>query len=80
MLLWKAIIFWDFPGSPVIKTTFQCRCAGSIPGQEAKIPGDLQPKSQIKEKQYCNKFNKDLKNKERKIIGNQGWFNILNCL
>ena len=36
--------------------------AGSIPGQEAKIPHALQPKSQnIKQKQYCNKFNKDFK-------------------
>ena len=32
----------------------------SVPGGEAKIPYALRPKSQnIKEKQYCNKFNKD---------------------
>ena len=37
--------------------------AGSIPGQEAKIPHASQPKNQnIKQKQYCNKFNKDFKN------------------
>ena len=36
---------------------------GSIPGQGVKIPHALEPKSQnIKQKQYCNKFNKDLKN------------------
>ena len=36
---------------------------GSIPGQGAKIPHASQPKNQnIKQKQYCNKFNKDLKN------------------
>ena len=36
---------------------------GSIPGQGAKIPHDLWPKNQnIKQKQYCNKFNKDFKN------------------
>ena len=36
--------------------------AGSIPGWGAKIPHALWPKNQnIKQKQYCNKFNKDLK-------------------
>ena len=34
--------------------------AGSIPGWGAKIPHALGPKNQnIKQKQYCNKFNKD---------------------
>ena len=37
--------------------------AGSIPGQGAKIPHASRPKNQnIKQKQYCNKFNKDFKN------------------
>ena len=37
--------------------------AGSIPGQEAEIPHASWPKNQnIKQKQYCNKFNKDFKN------------------
>ena len=36
--------------------------AGSIPGQGAKITHASQPKTQnIKQKQYCNKFNKDFK-------------------
>ena len=36
---------------------------GSIPGQRAKIPHALRPKHQnIKEKEYCNKFNKGFKN------------------
>ena len=36
---------------------------GSIPGQGAKIPHASWPKNQnIKQKQYCNKFNKDFKN------------------
>ena len=36
---------------------------GSIPGQGAKILHASQPKNQnIKEKQYCNKFNEDFKN------------------
>ena len=36
--------------------------AGSIPVRGAKIPHALWPKNQnIKQKQYCNKFNKDFK-------------------
>ena len=45
--------------------------AGSIPGQGAKIPHDLWLKNQnIKQKQYCNKFNKDFKNgpHQKKIL------------
>ena len=41
--------------------------AGSIPGQGAEIPQASQPKKKknsqnIKQKQYCNKFNQDFKN------------------
>ena len=37
--------------------------ATSIPGQGAKISYALWPKNQnIKQNQYCNKFNKDFKN------------------
>ena len=47
--------------------------AGSSPGQGAKIPYASQPRNQnIKQKQYCNKFNKDFKNgpnlKTKKIL------------
>ena len=36
--------------------------AGSIPGWRAKLPHASWPKNQIpKQKQHCNKFNKDLK-------------------
>ena len=36
--------------------------SGSIPGQKARIPQASQPKKQnIKQKQFCNKFNKDFK-------------------
>ena len=36
---------------------------GSIPGWGAGIPHASQPKNQnIKQKQYCNKFNRDFKN------------------
>ena len=35
----------------------------SIPGQGSMIPYASQPKNQnMKQKQYCNKFNKDFKN------------------
>ena len=37
--------------------------ASSIPGQGDKIPHALWPKNEnIKQKQYCKKFNKDFKN------------------
>ena len=54
----------DFPGSPVVKTSpSNAGGEGSIPGWGAKIPHALGPKNQhIKQKQYCNKFNKDFKN------------------
>ena len=46
---------------------------GSTPGRGAKIPQASQPKNQnIKQKQYCNRFNKDFKNgphqKKKKIL------------
>ena len=62
MLLFK-MLFRDFPGRPVIKTLpSNAGGVGSIPGQEAKIPHASRPKYQnIKQKRYCNKFNKDFK-------------------
>lgn len=40
----------------------RARGKGSIPGWRAKIPHGSCPKNQnIKQKQYCNKFNKDFK-------------------
>ena len=55
----------DFPGGPVFKTLpSNAGGAGSIPGQGAKIPHASWPKHQnIKQKQYFNKFNKNLKKK-----------------
>ena len=53
----------DFPDGPVVKPS-PCNVGGvgSVPGQEAKITHALGPKNQnIKQKLYCNKFNKDLK-------------------
>ena len=46
---------------------------GSIPGQGAKISHALWPKNQsIKQRQYCDKFNKDFKNgahQKKKKVG-----------
>ena len=54
-------MFRDFPGSLVVKTSpSSAGDAGLIPGRAAKIPHASWPKN-IKQKQYCNKFNKDLK-------------------
>ena len=55
----------DFPGRPVVKT-LPCSAEGecSIPGLGARIPHVSGPKNQsIKQKQYCNKFIRDLKKK-----------------
>ena len=54
----------DFPGGPVVKTPHSnAGGEGSIPGQGAKIPHASWPKKQsIKQKKYCNKFNKYFKN------------------
>ena len=54
----------DFLRGPVVKTLpFNVGGLGLMPGWGAKIPDASWPKSQnIKQKQYCNKFNKDFKN------------------
>ena len=55
----------NFPGGPVVKTApSNAGGAGLILGQRTKIPHALQPKNQnVRQKQYGNKFNKDLKKK-----------------
>ena len=60
----KEALFWDFPGGPAVRTSpSKAGGAGLIPGQRTKIPHASQPKNQnIKQKPYCNKFNKDFKN------------------
>ena len=52
-------MFGDFLGSPVVKTLLSnAEGEGTIPGWGVKSP---RPKSQnMKEKQYCDKFSKDL--------------------
>ena len=59
------ILSWDFPGCPVVRTSPPMQGVNSIPGQETKILhawGSKKPKHKKKQKQYCNKFNKDFKN------------------
>ena len=54
----------DFPGGPVVKTLpSNSGGEGSIPGRELRfhMPGAKILKN-IKQKQYCNRFNKDFKN------------------
>ena len=53
----------DSPGGPVVKTLpSNAGGAGLIPSWGAEIPHDSRPKNQnIKQEQYCNKFNKDFK-------------------
>ena len=56
----------DFPGSPVVKTSFPPTQEGVvlIPGQGSEDPICLTSKKpHLKEKQHCNKFNKTLKNR-----------------
>ena len=57
------------PGGPVVKMSpSNAGGAGSIPGWGARIPHALGPKNQnIKQKHYCNKFNKDFKNGPHQI-------------
>ena len=52
-------IFRGFPGGSLVKTLpSSAGGKGSITGQGAKIPHTWQQKNQnIKQKQYCNKFN-----------------------
>ena len=59
----KKNVLRDFLGGPVVKTLpSNSGGVGSIPGQGTKIPQASWPKNQnTKQKQYCNKFNKDLK-------------------
>ena len=66
----KRLIFWDFSDGPVVKTSPpNAGDTGLIPGRGAKIPHALWPRNQnIKQKRYCDKFNKDLKKKKETDI------------
>ena len=63
-----------FPGGPVVKPSPSSAWGtGSVPGQGAKIPHASWPKKQnIKQKQYCNRLNKDFKIKKIKR-GSRQW-------
>ena len=71
----------DFPGGSVIKNPpSSARSASLIPSEGTKIPHASRPKNQnIKQKQYCNKFNKDFKtdlykqNLKKKMNGGEVW-------
>ena len=66
MLTEEITVRGDFPGGPVVGTSpSSAGSVGLIPGWGAKIPhAASRPKNQnIKQKQYCDKFNKDLKKK-----------------
>ena len=54
----------DLPGGPVVGSSPpKAGDVGSVPGQGAEIPHALWPKNQnVKQKQYCNKYNEDFKN------------------
>ena len=60
--------YWDSPGGPVVGTSpSSAGGAGWIPGRGAGIPHASQPKNQsMKQRQYCNKFNKNFKKKKKK--------------
>ena len=63
-------VFRDFPGSPVGKTSpSNARSVGLISRLGTKIAHASMPKNQnIKQKQYCNKFNENFKNGPRQKI------------
>ena len=66
-----------FPGAPVVRTSSsKAGDMGSIPGEGAKIPHASWPKNwNIKQKQYCRKFNKDFKKMVhiKKTLKNKTW-------
>ena len=57
----KIVILRDFPDGPVVEVLpFNEERVGSIFCQRVKVPHASWPKNQnTKQKQYCNKFNKD---------------------
>ena len=55
----------DLPSGPMVKILpSSSRGVGLIPGWGAKIPTRFAAK---KQKQYCNKFNKDFKRKKKGV-------------
>ena len=65
MMTFKSLQCKDLPNGPVIKISpSNARDEGSIPGGGAEIPYASRPRNKktTKQKQYCNKFNKDFEN------------------
>ena len=60
----------DFPGGLVVKTSpSNAGDASSKPGLGAKIPhASLSKKQNVKQKQCCNKFNKEFKHRAHQKI------------
>ena len=60
----KIVHCWDFPCGLVVKTSPSNAGCVSIHGQWAMVPNVFWQKHQNKkQKQYCNKFNKEFKNR-----------------
>ena len=73
---------WDFPVGPVVKPSLSnAEGPGLIPGWEASFSLALWPKHQDT-KQYCNKFNKDVKTVhiKKKSLKNCGESGHLTCI
>ena len=66
--------FWDLSSGPVVNSPSNAGSLSSIPDWGAKTPHASGPKDQtVKQKQYCNKFNKDFKNCPCQKKKNQCW-------
>ena len=62
----RSVNFRNFPGGPVVKILpSNAGAVGLTSGQEAKMlhirPPKKKKNTNVKQKQYCNKFNKDFK-------------------
>ena len=66
---WNGQEWGDFPGDPVVETSLSnAGDVGGIPAWGAKIPYVSRPKPRnLKQKQYCNKLNKDSKKPKKQI-------------
>ena len=63
---WEGGLKWEgtYPGGPVVQTSSpNAEGMGSIPGQGVKISHACFMAKKPKQKQYCNKFNKEFFNK-----------------
>ena len=70
----------NFPGGPGVRTSpSSVGGEGSVPDQGAEIPHTSWPENQsMKQKQHCNKFNKDFLKKD--TIGRQKYLRLIRHL